>query len=484
MADIGILSLGTYVPSLRLERAAIAQANRWANPGLAARAKGRRAMLNWDEDSLTMGVEAARACLAATSARPESVTFASTTAPFMDRPCSVLVCNALQLPSTTATHDVGFSQRAASSALIAMLAADDATHQLLVAADARPAKPGSAQELSYGAGAAAALVGRGDPILTLRGHATKATDFVDHYRTTGATHEYHWEERWVRDEGIAKLVPSTIVAALEAAQVSPSQVKGLIFPTTLAGAAAIVAKRAGLHPDCLVDGLASSVGDTGNAHLLLMLESALKTAAIGDILVVATFGYGCDVAVLEVMPHLAAYRDKHLATIGAVERSETSYQKYLSFTGEIGMDWGVRSEFETKTALSAQYRYSADAAAFLAGTCSKCGTIQFPRAEVCVNAQCDFVGPQTPVSLLDEPAEILTFTADWLSFKGAPPFCFGLVQFTNGARALMEFADVLPDDLAVGIPLRFVLRKKEIDTQRAYHSYFWKAVPTASQRED
>lgn len=484
MNDFGILSLGAYVPGLRLERSVIAQANRWANPGLAARAKGRRAMCNWDEDSLTMGFEAARASLAASAVRAASVTFASTTAPFLDRPCSVLICSALQLPPETATQDTGFSQRAGSSALIHLLTARDESSRLLVAADARPAKPGSTQEMSYGAGAAAALIGRGEPIMVLRGHATKAVDFVDHYRAAGEAHEYHWEERWVRDEGIAKLVPPTIVNALANAGVAPLDVKHFIFPTIFGGLAASVAKRAQLSPDCVVDGLAETVGDTGNAHMLLMLQAALDTAVAGDIIVLATFGYGCDVLVLEVTSHIGGYERAPMADIAAGGRAETSYQKYLSFTGAIGMDWGIRSEFETKTALSAQYRYSNDAAAFLAGACAQCGTVQFPRAEVCVNAQCDHVGPQAPVPLRDEPAEILTFTTDWLSFKEAPPFCFGLIQFANGARVLMEFADFLPEELAVGAPVRFVLRKKELDSQRRYHSYFWKAAPASTASKD
>ncbi len=62
----GITAFGAYIPRRRLQRKAVAQANAWFAPNLAGGAKGERAMANWDEDALTMAVEAARDCLPAT----------------------------------------------------------------------------------------------------------------------------------------------------------------------------------------------------------------------------------------------------------------------------------------------------------------------------------------------------------------------------------------------------------------------------------
>ena len=56
----GILSFGGYVPRIRLSRQSIVDANSWFNPALKGLAKGERSMANWDEDSVTMAVEAAR----------------------------------------------------------------------------------------------------------------------------------------------------------------------------------------------------------------------------------------------------------------------------------------------------------------------------------------------------------------------------------------------------------------------------------------
>ncbi len=96
--ETGILAYGAYVPRLRLQRKAIAAANGWFNPALRGQARGERAIANWDEDSITMSVEAARDCLAgADRGALAAVVMASTTHPFDDRQNAGVVANALNL---------------------------------------------------------------------------------------------------------------------------------------------------------------------------------------------------------------------------------------------------------------------------------------------------------------------------------------------------------------------------------------------------
>ena len=56
----GLLATTRYLPRLRLERSEVLAQHRWMAPGLRGLAKGRRAIANWDEDSVTMAVAAAR----------------------------------------------------------------------------------------------------------------------------------------------------------------------------------------------------------------------------------------------------------------------------------------------------------------------------------------------------------------------------------------------------------------------------------------
>ena len=76
----GILAFGAYVPWRRLQRKAIADMHSWFNPALKLQAKGERAFANWDEDTVTMAVEAARDCLAGRKRSSiAALRFASTT---------------------------------------------------------------------------------------------------------------------------------------------------------------------------------------------------------------------------------------------------------------------------------------------------------------------------------------------------------------------------------------------------------------------
>jgi 3-hydroxy-3-methylglutaryl CoA synthase len=477
--ETGILSWGAFVPRLRLERKAAVEANGWANGALAGRASGSRAFCNWDEDTLTMGVEAARFCLQRHAGAPDRIAFASTTAPFADRPSSVMAAMALQIPAHAKSLDQGGSQRAGTSALLQALEQPGST--LVIAADTRHGSPGTVQELAYGDAAAALQVGTEQIAARYLGGVSHCEDFVDHFRATGDKRELHWEERWVRDEGINKIVPATIKSLLKQTGVAASAIQHFIFPTLLPKLAEQIAVQLGIAKTAVRDDFAATVGESGTAHALLMLAATLDVAKPGEKILIATFGFGCDAILLETTPQIAQLqRDAGVATQIAAGATERSYQKFLSFKGEVKIDFGLRFEAEVKTALTAQYRRAREMSGFVAGRCPKCGAVQFPRAGVCINAQCEHIGEQESVSLLGQRAEIVSFTADWLSFKGAPPFCFGLVQFESGARVLMELTDFAPEQLAVGAPVRMVYRKKEIDTLRHYHSYFWKASPAVA----
>ena len=110
---IGITAYGAYIPRLRLSRKAAAQATGWLNPSLFAHGRGERAMANWDEDSITLAVEAARDCLGTSSSSKMicALYFASTTAPFAVRLNSSIIAAALGLDQQTAAYDLTSSRR-------------------------------------------------------------------------------------------------------------------------------------------------------------------------------------------------------------------------------------------------------------------------------------------------------------------------------------------------------------------------------------
>lgn len=480
--DYGITGYGGYVPRLRMQRAAIAAAHKWMAPGLRSLGKGQRAFCSWDEDSVTMAVEAARDTL---DLRPrsniDSLVLATTRSPFNDLQCASIVAGALGLSPNIQTLDIGQSQRAGVSGLLSQLRAA-AGNALFIASDHPSGKPASTQEMTYGAGAVAFTLGREGVIAELIGSASRTNMFVDHFRAADSKYDYFWEERWIRDEGYAKIVPDAVKAALLDAKVDAGGVKHFILASPFKDMGAMIAKKSGISPESVVNHLDEQCGYAGSAHPCLMLAYAFENAQPGDLLVLAGFGQGCDVMVFRATDAIAAFKPRR-GVSGALAdaQSHDAYLRMLSYNDAIELEWGMRGEKQVKTALTEQYRSAHQLASFSAGKCCKCGTVQFPQLAYCANPSCHAPASEfEPEHLFDQPAKVLTHTADWLSYHPSPPLYVGFVQFDIGARMLMEIVDVGEAGLEVGTPLRMTFRIKDVDKARGYPRYFWKATPLAA----
>jgi len=462
-----------------MERAAIAAAHKWMAPALRSLAKGQRAFCSWDEDSLTMAVEAARDAL---NGRPTvdigKVVFASANMPFADMHNASIICGALGLAMDLRSLDIGQSQRAGTSALLAALA-DESTPALVIASDRPRGKPASIQEISFGAGAAAFMLGSEDVIASLLGASSSTSTFVDHFRSADNRYDYFWEERWIRDEGYLKIVPRTVSAALEQAGVKATSIKHFIMPTPYKGVASALAKKLGLPTGCEAEALEEHCGYTGAAHALVMLSHTLETAQPGDLILLVGFGQGCDALVLRATDAIKTFKPvRGVSGALADALSNEDYLRMLSYDNGVDLEWGMRAEKNVKTALTEQYRSRNQLAGFVAGKCRKCGTIQFPQLAYCVEPSCHAKSENfDPIPLANVSCKVLTYTADWLSYHPSPPLYVGFVQFANGARLLMETVDVGDGGLDVGTPLRVVHRIKDVDKTRGYPRYFWKTTP-------
>jgi 3-hydroxy-3-methylglutaryl CoA synthase len=476
--SIGITGFGAYIPRLRLDRASVVASTSWADPGLRGLGRGERAICDWDEDSVTLAVEAARDCLTGRSrSRIARVIHASTSAPFADRQSSAVVAAALGLDTGIAALDVAQSQRAGTSALLLALSSTQAagTESLVVAAEHRRCKPGSSRELLYGDGAAAVTLGHEGVVARVLGVASRTHDFVDHYRRALDGFDHDWEERWVRDEGYLKLVPPVIAEALQNAGIEASKIRYFVLPCIYSRVREAVAKEAGIAADAVRDNLSAVCGETGTAHALLMLAATLEQAAPEEIIVVVGFGQGVDVLVLQTtaeLPRLPA----RLGVRGHLLRrtAERNYTKYQSLNQIIQMNWGTRAEVDRKTALSAAYR-NRELLAMIGGRCRNCGTVQFPRSALCVAPDCGAEHSQDPFPLAESSGRIASVTSDWLALSKHPPQRYGMIELDPGTKLMMQITADGGVEPAVGMPVRLQFRIKEIDPMREYQSYFWKA---------
>jgi 3-hydroxy-3-methylglutaryl CoA synthase len=480
---VGISAWGAYAPRLRLSRKAVTVANAWIAPNLVGKGKGERAMANWDEDALTMAVEASRDALGPDDDRShiDALYFASTTAPFADRLNAGIVSAALTLERSSQGVDITGSQRAGLTALGQALAAvkSGSTKAALVAGgEHRRARAASAQELDWGDGAAAFVVSAQDTVADLIGHGMVTADFVDHFRGADAEFDYQWEERWIRDEGIAKLAPPAIKQALAAAGISGEAVTQFCFPCTFSGLSGQVAKACGIPAEAVQDNLAATLGEAGAAHGLIMLAQALENAKAGDIIVAAQFGQGCEALVFRATGLVTSRRPaRGVAGSLADRKEETNYLKFLFFQGLVEWDKGMRAEKDNKTALTTLYRNSDQILGLVGGRCTETGVVQYPRTRISVAPNNPAIDTQEPYKFAERSATILSWSADYLTFAMAPPNHYGMMVFEGGGRIFMDITDVEPGEVETGMGVKMMFRLKEVDEKRGFRRYFWKAVP-------
>ena len=469
----GITGFGAYIPQARLQRAVIAEAHAWFDASLKSLGRGERSMCNWDEDTITMGVEAAADCLAGfDSFAPESLYFASTTFPFLDRQNSVVLAEALDLPRQILAMDVSASQRAATSALLALLQGERAG--MVVASEHRRAKAGSRAEMLWGDAAAAVATGGGPVLAEFVGGESLATDFVDHYR--GGEFDYDWEERWIRDEGYLKIVPEAVNRLLEKCGAGAGDIAHFILPTDQARTPPAVAKRLGIDPGAIVDNQAATVGVAGAAQPLLLLAKTLESANPGDLILLTAFGQGCDALLFRATEAIGGFKPAAgVSGALAAGREESSYSKFLAFNDLVERDIGKRGETDKQTYLSGYNRRRDLVTSFVGGKCRICGTVQIPREKYCVNPECNALDSQDPYSFADKQGEVLTWTADRLTFDWSPPAYFGMVQFDGGGKLMMDFTEVREGTIDSGSRISVHFRVRQFDQQRGFRKYFWKA---------
>ena len=216
---IGIKSYGVYIPYYRLNRAEVAKS--WGG----FQVPGDKAVANFDEDTVTMGVEACRECLEGFDKGDiDSLYLASTTFPYAEKQSSALVAAVLDCVQTALTVDISGTLRSGTNAVklaIDSIKAESSKNALVCSSDLRLGLPKGAKELQFGDGAAALLIGDSDVVATIDNIYTVNNEIFDVYRLAQDRFVRSWEDRFVRDMGYTKVVSEAVRAALKAFNMGP-----------------------------------------------------------------------------------------------------------------------------------------------------------------------------------------------------------------------------------------------------------------------
>ena len=463
----GIVAYGAYLPCYRLERKAIGEA-------LGAPAgSGTRTIAAYDEDTTSMGVEAARTALSATALRPEALYFATAAPAYLDKTNATAIHAALALDAAAPAFDLAGAVRSGAGALRAALDAPRPT--LAVLSDVRTGLPGGGDEREGGDGAVAFLCApdsREAPALALPVASASATaEFLERWRLPGESASRQWEERF-GEHAYVPLGEEAVARALKAAGVTAPQVAHWIVSGPHGRAAKRVAGSIGAAKGTLVGDLAGSVGHTGTAHAGLLLADALDRAKPDELLAVVSLADGCDVTLWRATAALAARRPQAAVAALAAGGRAVPYATYLTWRGFLQREPPRRPDPE-RPAAPPSFRAEDWKFAFTGSRCQACGARHLPPQRVCV--KCHAVDRMAPERLADVPGTITTFTVDRLAYSLSPPVVVGVIDFEGGGRFQCEMTDVDPAAVAIGQRVGMTFRR--LFTAGGVHNYFWKARP-------
>jgi hydroxymethylglutaryl-CoA synthase len=456
----GILRYGSYVPYFRLTRAAIGAG------------KGERAVASYDEDAVSMAVEAGRDAVRG-GAAVDALLFATLAPPYAEKINAATVQAALDLPEQILSAELGATSRAGTTALrMGLDLAAGGRRTLVCAGDVSVGAPGGARESQGGDAAVAFLTGPDDEaIARCLGRASATIEILDAWRLPEERFPRQWEERFTADT-MAPTITDVAKRALAEAGVQPGDLATVILDGTNPRSMAGLPKALGLRPEQLADPLAATVGRAGTAHAGLLLARALDGAKPGDRILVVCEADGVDALVFEVTPRRADMPpvrtvDRWIAS----KRNDLPYTSYLKWRGILPFEAPRRPDPE-RPAAPPMRRHERWKLAFVGSRCTSCQA-GHPPQRVCV--KCGAVDQMRDERFADTSCRVATYTLDYLAYSLQPPVVAAFVDYEGGGRFSCELTDVDPKQVAIGDNLEMTFRR--LFTAQGVHNYFWKARP-------
>ena len=477
---VGITSAAVYIPMYRLSGKEI---------GRMWQARGRntqKAVAGYDEDSVTLAVAAAQACMSGVDAKPQGLYFATTSAPYVEKQSATIIANAIDLKRQCHTVDFANSLRSGTSAMKSAIdgVRSGSTEAVLVAAsDCRLGAPGGMFEQTLGDGAAALMIGSENVMATIEGSHSISSDFTDSWRKTGEVFLQSGETRFIEEKGYTPILQEAVSAVMKQHSLTPADFARAVFPAPNDRLHAGMAEKLGFDKGRIQETLYKEIGHTGSAAALIMLVAALEQAKPGDRILFANYGDGCDAFILRVTEDISRLQARKAMSRHISNTVSIDYGTYLKWRELMPLEPPSLPE-RTEPSLAARWREHGAVSALYGSRCKQCGTPQIhplgQNLRVCVNCQSkdDF----EPYRFSDKKGKIFTYAVDILQPTRNPPGLNGVIDFEGGGRLICEMTDYDLQKVAVGMPVEMTFRK--LSRGKGPVNYFWKAKPITSQASE
>ena len=296
---VGIITYGAYIPRYRIKVEEIARV--WgANAAEISGGLGvfEKAVPDYDENTATFAVEAARAALARRSvdvSEIRAVYVGSESHPYAVKPTAVTVGEAIGATPVMTAADYEFACKAGTAAIqtsMGLVASGMMKYAVAVGADTAQGAPGDALEYTAAAGGAAYVIGNDDPIAEINDTCSFTSDTPDFWRREGEDYPRHGG-RFSGEPGYFKHVESAAKMMMERRGTRPSDYDYAVFHQPNAKFPQKAAKSLGFTAEQIKPGLlVPRLGNTYSGAVPLGLAAVLDIAKPGDRIFVTSYGSG------------------------------------------------------------------------------------------------------------------------------------------------------------------------------------------------
>lgn len=462
---IGIVSAAAYVPRYRLSGKTLAAA--WGSG-----TGGECAVANYDEDSLTMAVEAT---LAAVDGRPVAgigaCLFASTTPPYLEKSSATILAAVADLGPSVLSADLGGSLRCGTTALrlaLDLVRAGTAGQALVGAADMRPAAPGTPEEGQLGDGAAAFLVGTEGVVASYEGGFAVTREFTDVWRGPGDRYlNVLPDMTFVRAYGLDRHIAEAVEGCLAATGRKREDIARVVVygPDARTQAALLRQLRFREEATPRLDVMAR-IGNAGAAAVPIGLAAALEECRPGDEVLAVSYGSGAEALLFRCTDALRPPGGHAVAAQIAAGRPLAHYGRALAFRRHVETE--VIRAF---TSVPTMVREERQDLRLYGQRCRACDAVSYPRRHLCW--QC------SSADLADyriaRRGRVFTFTRDHLVPSPDPPTAMVTADLEGGGRFYGQLTDCDPATVGFDMPVRLTFRR--IHEGEGIVNYFWKFRP-------
>lgn len=334
LETIGVAGWGTYIPKYRIRLEEIGKV-------VGISAYGFKSVNGFDEDAITMALEACENALISANIRPENVkliTIGTESSSITYKQISAHLINYLGINNAVISSDINFNTKSGTEALkvaVFSLPNNLNDYALVIGVDADISKPGTISEFYYSSAASALVLTRkvDECAAVIEGLKTFSINSLDAWSVDNVK---LIDENLIIDN-ILKNVPKVVSDLINEKGLKLSEISHVAYTQSNWKIINKLSKSLGMSIEKFKAGfLYDKIGCSGAASSLISLTAVLESAQRDEIILLVSYGSGfsVDSFLFRVSKNIENVRERSIPLSKYLNNLEViDYATYLKFRG-------------------------------------------------------------------------------------------------------------------------------------------------------